>query len=124
MLGLLIRWLLSALALFLTTKVVPGLFVTDATALFVAVLVLGLLNALLRPVVDLFTGCLQILTLGLLTLVINAAFFGLAAGLVPGFEVRGFWPAFWGSIVMSILSFVFNMFVRTDKEKKKDRDRD
>ncbi|MEO6463328.1 MAG: phage holin family protein [Candidatus Eisenbacteria bacterium] len=121
MLGLLLRWLLNALALYLTTKVVPGLFVTDATSLFIAVLVLGLLNALLRPVVNLFTGCFQVLTLGLLTLVINAAFFGLAAGLVQGFEVRGFWPAFWGSIVMSILSFVMSLFLRPG-EKKKDKD--
>jgi putative membrane protein len=123
MLGLLLRWLLNALALWLTTKIVPGLFVTDATSLFIAVLVLGLLNALLRPVVNLFTGCFQVLTLGLLTLVINAAFFGLAAGIVPGFEVRGFWPAFWGSIVMSILSFVLSMFLLPG-DKKKDKDRD
>ena len=124
MLGLLLRWLLNALALWLTTKIVPGLFVTDATSLFIAVLVLGLLNALLRPIVNLFTGCLQVLTLGLLTLVINAAFFGLAAGLVSGFEVRGFWPAFWGSIVMSILSFLLSMFLLPDDRKKKDKDRD
>ena len=123
MLGLLLRWLLNALALWLTTKIVPGLFVTDATSLFIAVLVLGLLNALLRPIVNLFTGCFQVLTLGLLTLVINAAFFGLAAGLVSGFEVRGFWPAFWGSIVMTILSFVLSMFLLPG-DKKKDKDRD
>jgi len=123
MLGLIVRWLLSALALFLTAKLVPGIYVSDATALFIAVLVLGLLNAILRPLVNMFTGCLQILTLGLLTLVINAAFFGLAASLVPGFEVRGFWPAFWGAIVMSILSFIFSMFVRLD-DKKKDKDLD
>ena len=122
MLGLILRWLLSAAALFLTAKIVPGIFVTDAMALFIAVLVLGLLNALLRPLVNLFTGCLQVLTLGLLTLIINAAFFALAAGIVPGFEVQGFWPAFWGAIVMSILSFLFNMFIRTGDEKKKDRD--
>ena len=119
MLGLLLRWLLNAAALWVTTKVVPGLFVSDATALFIAVLVLGLINALLRPIVNLFTGCFQVLTLGLLTLVINAAFFGLAAGLVPGFEVRGFWAAFWGSIVMSILSFLFSMFIHVGEEKKK-----
>ena len=123
MLGLLIRWLLNALALWLTTRIVPGLYVSDTASLFIAVLVLGLINALLRPVVNLFTGCLQILTLGILTLLINTAFFALAAGLVRGFEVAGFWPAFWGSIVMSILSFVFNMFDRTG-EKKKDKDRD
>jgi putative membrane protein len=123
MLGLIVRWLLSALALFLTARLVPGIHVTDATSLFIAVLVLGLLNAILRPIVNMFTGCLQILTLGLLTLVINAAFFGLAASLVPGFEVRGFWAAFWGAIVMSILSFIFSMFVKLD-DKKKDQDRD
>jgi putative membrane protein len=123
MLGLIVRWLLSALALFLTARLVPGIHVTDATSLFIAVLVLGLLNAILRPIVNMFTGCLQILTLGLLTLIINAAFFGLAASLVPGFEVRGFWAAFWGAIVMSILSFIFSMFVKLDY-KKKDQDRD
>ena len=123
MLGLLIRWLLGGLALFLTTKIVPGLHVADAQAVLIAVLVLGLMNALLRPIVDLFTGCIQILTLGLLTLVINAAFFYWVGNLVPGFEVNGFWPAFWGSIVMSIISFVLSMFVRTDK-KRKDKDRD
>lgn len=122
MLGLLLRWLLGGLALFLTTKIVPGLHVADAQAVLIAVLVLGLMNAILRPIVDLFTGCIQILTLGLLTLVINAAFFYWVGNLVPGFEVNGFWPAFWGSIVMSIISFVLSMFVRTDKKKDKDRD--
>ncbi len=122
MLGLLIRWLLGGLALFLTTKVVPGLHVSDIQSVLIAVFVLGLLNALIRPIVNLFTGCIQVLTLGLLTLVINAAFFYWAGDLVQGFEVSGFWPAFWGSIVMSVISFGLNMFVRTDKKKEKDRD--
>jgi putative membrane protein len=122
MLGLLIRWLLGALALWVTTTVVPGLAVQDATSLFIAVLVMGLLNAVLRPIVDFFTGCLQVLTLGLLTLLINALFFLFVGNVVQGFHVGGFWPAFWGSIVMSIVSFVLNLFVRTKDEKKKDRD--
>jgi len=121
MLGLLIRWLLGAVALFLTTKIVPGLHITDAQAVLFAVLVLGLLNAVIRPIVNFFTGCLQILTLGLLTLVINALFFWWAGNLVSGFEVTGFWPAFWGSIVMSIISFVLSMFVRTDKKKDEEK---
>ena len=123
MLGLLIRWLLGAVALFLTTKIVPGLHITDAQAVLFAVLVLGLLNAVIRPIVNFFTGCLQILTLGLLTLVINALFFWWAGNLVSGFEVTGFWPAFWGSIVMSIISFLLSMFVRTDKQKKDEEKR-
>lgn len=125
MLGLIIRWLLGAAALWLTTKVVPGLGVQDASSLFVAVLVMGLLNAILRPIVNFFTGCLQVLTLGLLTLVINAAFFLWVGNIVQGFEVAGFWPAFWGSIVMTVISFVLSMFVRTGEDKKKkDKDRD
>ncbi len=123
MLGLLIRWLLGGLALFLTTKVVPGLHVSDIQSVLIAVFVLGLLNALIRPLVNLFTGCIQVLTLGLLTLVINAAFFYWAGDLVQGFEVSGFWPAFWGSIVMSVISFGLNMFVRTKDEKQKEKDR-
>ena len=122
MLGLLIRWLLGGLALFLTTKIIPGLHVADAQSVLIAVLVLGLLNAIIRPIVDLLTGCIQVLTLGLLTLVINAAFFYWAGNLVQGFEVTGFWPAFWGSIVMSVISFALNMFIRTDDKKKKVKD--
>lgn len=121
MLGLLIRWLLGAVALFLTTKIVPGLHITDAQSVLLAVLILGLLNAIIRPIVNFFTGCLQVLTLGLLTLVINALFFWWAGNLVGGFEVDGFWPAFWGSIVMSIISFVLSMFVRTDKQKDEEK---
>jgi len=120
MLGILIRWLLGGLALYLTTKLVPGLHVNDAGAVLFSVFVLGLLNALVRPIVNLFTGCIQVLTLGLLTLVINAGFFWLAGNLVDGFQVDGFWPAFWGSIVMSVISFVLNMVVRTKDEKKKE----
>src|SRR5262245_18000429 len=123
MLGLLLRWLLGALALFLTTKIVPGIRVDDTTTLFIVVIVLGLINALIRPVVNFFTGCIQVLTLGLLTLLINAGFFALAGGLVPGFHVDGFWAALWGSIVMSVLSFIFNLFIRPgEKDKGKDRD--
>jgi putative membrane protein len=121
MLGLLIRWLLGAVALFLTTKIVPGLHITDVQSVLFAVLILGLLNAIIRPLVNFFTGCLQVLTLGLLTLVINALFFWWAGNLVSGFEVDGFWPAFWGSIVMSIISFVLSMFVRTDKKKDEEK---
>ena len=120
MLGILIRWLLGGLALYLTTKIVPGLHVTDAGVVLLAVFVMGLLNAILRPIVNLFTGCLQILTLGLLTLIINAGFFWLAGNLVQGFQVAGFWPAFWGAIVMSVISFVLNMVVRTKEEKKEE----
>ena len=119
MLGLLIRWLLSALALILTSKVVPGITVDSFTALLIAAIVLGLVNAIVRPILVFFTLPLTIVTLGLFLLVVNAITFGLAAWLVPGFSVNGFVPALLGSIVMSILSFVFSMFIKVGEEKKK-----
>ena len=119
MLGLLLRWLLSALALVLTSKVVPGITVDSFTALLIAAIVLGLVNAVVRPILVFFTLPLTLVTLGLFLLVVNAITFGLAAWLVPGFSVNGFLPALLGSIVMSILSFLFSMFIHVGEEKKK-----
>jgi putative membrane protein len=119
MLGLLIRWLLSALALILTSKIVPGITVDNFTALLIAAIVLGLVNAIVKPILVFFTLPLTFLTLGLFLLVINAITFGLAAWLVPGFSVNGFFPAMLGSIVMAILSFLFSMFINVGEEKKK-----
>jgi len=119
MLGMLIRWLLSALALILTSKIVPGITVDSFTALLIAAIVLGLVNAIVKPILVFFTLPLTFLTLGLFLLVVNAITFGLAAWLVPGFSVNGFLPAMLGSIVMSILSFLFSMFINIGEEKKK-----
>jgi len=119
MLGMLFRWLLSALALVLTSKVVPGITVDSFTALLIAAIVLGLVNAVVRPILVFFTLPLTLVTLGLFLLVVNAITFGLAAWLVPGFSVNGFFPALLGSIVMSILSFLFSMFIHVGEEKKK-----
>jgi putative membrane protein len=83
MLGMLIRWLLSALALVLTSKIVPGITVDSFTALLIAAIVLGLVNAVVRPILVFFTLPLTFLTLGLFLLVVNAITFGLAAWLVP-----------------------------------------
>jgi len=120
MLGMLIRWALSALALVLTTKIVPGIAVSGFGTLFIAALVLGLVNAIVRPVLIFFTLPLTLLTLGLFLLVVNAITFGLAAWLVPGFQVSGFGAALFGSIVMSILGFVFSMFIKVGDAKQKD----
>jgi len=121
MLGILIRWALSALALVLTTRIVHGITVRDFGTLFIAALVLGLVNAIVRPILIFFTLPLTFLTLGLFLLVVNAITFGLAAWLVPGFQVSGFGAALFGSIVMSILGFVFSMFIKVGDAKKEDR---
>ena len=100
---LVVRWVLSALALVLIAKIVPGIHATFGVAL-VAALVIGLINAFLRPIFILLTLPITLITFGLFVLVINAALFGLAAWLVPGFTIHGFAAALVGSILYAIAS--------------------
>jgi putative membrane protein len=113
---LLLRWLINAIALAVAATFVSGIHVDGGwLVLALVALIFGLVNALIRPVVTLLTCPLIILTLGLFTLVINAAmllFASWIAGLLGiGFAVDGFWPAFWGGLVISIVSFVLSMIV-------------
>src|SRR5512137_2544878 len=106
---LLIRWLIAALALFLAAWIVPGIEVTgNAWWVYAAMaVVLGLVNALVRPVLKLLSCGLIIVTLGLFTLVINALTLWLSSAIAVswfhvGFYVRGFWSAFWGALIVSV----------------------
>lgn len=96
---ILLRWVLSALVLLLVSYIVPGIQFSGAWALFLTVVVLGLVNALIRPIIILLTLPVNILTLGLFTLIINALMFWLASTIVKGFEVADFWSAFWGALI-------------------------
>jgi putative membrane protein len=109
--ALALRWLLNALALWLTSVVMPGIETTGIAPTFVAALVLGILNALLRPILVLLTLPITIVTLGLFTLVINAAMLMLTSVLVDGFIVSGFWAALFGSIVLSVTSVVLSLLL-------------
>lgn len=110
--GFLLHWLVVALALWVSAYLVPGVTVTSWTALVVAALVLGLVNALVRPVLVILTLPLTILTLGLFYLVVNAAAFALAAAITPGFNLAGFWSAIFGALVVSIVSWVIGTGIR------------
>ncbi|HKA24185.1 MAG TPA: phage holin family protein [Candidatus Eisenbacteria bacterium] len=121
--GLLIRWIITALALWLTATIVPGLVtIKNAGAAILAALVLGLVNAIVRPILLLLTLPFTIVTLGLFIFILNAAMFGLAALIAgPGFQVHGFWGALVGSLLVSLISLVLNMIVgETGKAKKLD----
>lgn len=109
--NLIVRWLLNALALALTAWIVPGITVAGAVALIVAALVIGLLNALVKPILVMLTLPITILTLGLFLLVLNALLFWLAAAVVPGFVVSGFLSALLGAIVMALLVWAFTRLV-------------
>ncbi|HXF34810.1 MAG TPA: phage holin family protein [Candidatus Acidoferrales bacterium] len=103
---LLIRWLLNAVALLIVAYIIPGVAVTSFAGALIAALALGIVNAIIRPILILLTLPLEILTLGLFTFVINAALFWWVGHLGIGLVVAGFWPALWGAIVLSIISFL------------------
>ncbi len=117
---LVLRWVITVLALLAAAWLIPGIEVrgTAWVAYAVMALILGLVNAIIRPVLKLLTCPLIILTLGLFTLVINAATLLLAAriaeGLGIGFYVRGFWPAFLGALVVSVVSMLLTAVVKED----------
>jgi putative membrane protein len=109
---LVLTWILNAFALFFVMKLIPGIRIDHFSDLLVATLVLGLLNAFLRPLVILLTLPVNVMTLGLFTLVINGVMFYLAAHLVSGFSVSGFGAAFLAALLFSIFSFTLNMLFR------------
>ncbi len=108
----LIRLLLNAVALVIVAYFLPGVHVSSFTAAIIAALILGVVNAVLRPILFLITLPAIILTLGLFTLVINAITFYLVARMGLGLTVDGFGSAFLGALVLSLVSFVLSSFLR------------
>jgi len=113
--GFIIRLLVNAVALVIVAYVLPGVHVASFSAALVAALILGIVNALLRPVLVLLTLPVVILTLGLFTLVINAFTFYLVAHLGLGLTVDGFGSALIGALVLTIVSYVLSSLVRAGK---------
>ena len=111
MTGFLIRLLIVALGLWLASVLVPGIAITGVWTLLGAALLLGLVNAIMRPVLVLLTLPVTIVTLGLFLLVINAAMFALVAWVFDGFYIAGFWPALFGSIIVSLTGWLASAFI-------------
>lgn len=110
--ALLLQWLLSAIALILVSKIVPGFQVLGLWPALIAALVIGLLNATIGSLLKIITFPLSILTLGIFLLVINGLMILLASAVVPGFRVNGFAPAFWGAIILAILGMLIKAIVK------------
>ena len=117
MVGLLIRWLLNALALYVVSYL-PGIHVRSLGSLLVAALVLGLLNALVRPILFFLTLPLTILTLGLFLIVLNALMLEVTSMLVRGFRIDSFTWALIGAIVLSLISLVTNRIGNADRGRR------
>jgi putative membrane protein len=104
--GFLVRLAISALGLWLAQAIVPGIEIRGTGTLIAAALLLGIVNALVRPVAVLLTLPLTVLTLGLFLLVVNAAMFGLVAALLDGFHVAGFGSALLGWLVVALTGWL------------------
>ena len=109
--GLMIRWLVLTIAIICASYLLDGIQVSGFFSAFFAAAILGLLNAFFRPILFLLTLPLNLLTLGLFTFVINAVLLKMSTGVVPGFEVSGFWTAVFGSLLISIVSWILNSFI-------------
>lgn len=110
---LLAHWILSALCLLLVANFVPGFFVRGFGTALIAAVVIGLVNGTIGALLKLLTFPLTILTFGIFWLLINALMLKFAAVFVPGFEVRGLWPAFWGGVILSLLNIVVRQVLKS-----------
>src|SRR5262245_57912065 len=106
MAGFILRGLIAALGLWAATEVLSGFTIDSALTLVLAGLLLGVINAIIRPFALLLSLPALVITLGLFLLVVNAAMLGLVALLLPGFRIAGFWTAVGGALIVSIVSWV------------------
>ena len=116
MVKLLVHWILSALCLLLVAQFVPGFYVRGFGTALIAAVVIGLVNGTIGMLMKILTFPLTILTFGIFWLLINALMLKFAAVFVPGFEVRGLWPAFWGGLILSVLNMIVRHLLKNRTE--------
>ena len=109
--GIIIRWLIITVAIIITSYLMGGIHVTGFFSALVAAGILGILNAIFRPIIIILTLPINILTLGLFTFIINAVLLMMVSGVVSGFRVDGFWSAVLGSLLISIVSWLLGSFI-------------
>jgi putative membrane protein len=109
--GIVIRWLILTAAIMFASYVMDGIQVKGFFSALFAAAVLGILNAFFRPILIVLTLPINILSLGLFTFIINAVLLKMASGVISGFEVYGFWSAVFGSLLISIVSWILNSFI-------------
>ncbi|MDY6790358.1 MAG: phage holin family protein [Thermodesulfobacteriota bacterium] len=109
--GIFLRWLTLTAAIIATSYLLAGIQVSGFFSAFFAAAILGILNAFFRPLLLLLTLPLNVLTLGLFTFVINAVMLLMASGVITGFQVHGFWSAVFGSLLISLISWLLTSFI-------------
>ncbi|MGA3207524.1 MAG: phage holin family protein [Syntrophales bacterium] len=109
--GILIRWIILMVSIIVASYLLEGIHISGFFSAFFAAAALGMLNALFRPILLILTLPINVLTLGLFTFIINALMLKIASGIIPGFEVHGFWTAVIGSLIISVISWLLNSFI-------------
>jgi len=109
--GLFIRWLILTAAIIFASYIMDGIHVSGFFSAFFAAAILGILNAVFRPILIILTLPINILSLGLFTFVINAILLKMASGVISGFDVHGFWTAVFGSLIISLVSWLLSSFI-------------
>lgn len=115
--GLIRSWLVNAAALYATARLLAGVRVDSPEALIGGALAIGLVNAVVRPILRVVTFPITVLTLGLFYFILNGLMFQLAASLIPGFELDGLAAAVGGALVMSVVATVLHVFLKPRKKK-------
>ena len=108
---MIVRWLVNALALYITALLLPGIQLRGVVATLVAAAILGIVNAIIRPLLLMLTLPLNVVTLGLFTFVINALMLLLTSAIVPNFRIQGFGWALVGAVLLSIISFLLTHLI-------------
>ena len=112
--GIFLRTVIVMLGLFLASQILPGVTIVGAGSFILAAVLLGLVNAVVRPIAIALTLPFTIVTFGLFLFVVNAGMFGLVAALLENFSVSGFWSAIFGSIIVSITSTIASWYIGPD----------
>ena len=109
--GLAVRWAILAGAIIVASYLLEGITVTGFFPALGAAAMLGILNAFLRPILIILTLPINVLSFGLFTFVINALLLKMVSGVIPGFEVHGFWTAVWGSLIITLVNWLLHAFI-------------
>lgn len=112
---LIVRWLFLTVAILIASHLIEGVKIAGFLTALLAAATLGMLNVLLKPLLILLTLPINLITLGLFTFVINAGLLKMTTGVIPGFEVQGFWPAVLAAIVISIVNWALSVLVPEQK---------
>jgi putative membrane protein len=114
--NLLLRWIINAVTLLLISHLLPSIHIAGFGSALITALILGFVNAFIRPILIIITLPINILTLGLFTFVINGLLFWFVAAFIKGFDVGGFWSAFFGALAYSAISSLISMLLSGERE--------